>query len=64
MGCETKGYCKDIRGLGKVLPKVEKVVVGILGSRFGHPVLLSHHTQERVWWYFIALCILSFHSMH
>ena len=26
-------YCKDIRGLGRVLPKVEKVIVGILGSR-------------------------------
>ena len=33
MGCKTKGYCKDIRGLGRVLPKVEKVVLGILGSK-------------------------------
>ena len=48
MRCKTKGYCKDTRGLGKVLPKVEKVVIGILGSRNWHSVLESHHTQGRV----------------
>ena len=64
MRCETKGYCKDTRGLGKVLPKVEKVVIGILGSRNWHSVLVSHHTQGRVQWFNIALCILDFCSMH
>ena len=44
MRCETKGNCKDIRGLGTVLPKVAKVVVGILGSRFEYLIVLSHHT--------------------
>ena len=33
MGCETTSYCKDIWGLGRVLLKVEKVIVSILRSR-------------------------------
>ena len=34
-----------IFGNWEVLPKVEKVVVGILGSRNWHSVLVSNHTQ-------------------
>ena len=64
MGCETKGNCKDIRGLGIVLPKVAKVVVGILGLRSEYLVVLSHHTQERTWYYVTMLCILGICSMH
>ena len=56
MGCETTSYCKDIRGLGRVLPKVEKVIVGLLGSRNWHPVQVAHHTQGWVQWY-LGMCL-------
>ena len=67
MECETTSYCKDIQGLGRVLPKVEKVIVGILGSRNRHPVLVAHHTRDEfgdtmlhyVFWAF-AQCIEGF----
>ena len=46
MGCETKGNCKDIWGLGTVLPKVAKIVVGIFRLGSGYPVQLSHHSSS------------------
>ena len=65
MGCETKVNCKDIWGLGIVLPKVAKVVVGILGSGSRYPVQLcilgipSTTLLRYVLWAF-ASCITTF----
>ena len=38
MGCEIKGYCKHTWELGRVVPKVAEVVVGIRDSDLGTQV--------------------------
>ena len=67
MGCETTSYCKDIWGLGRVLPKIEEVIVDILGRRDWHPVLVATIPRDEfgdtilryVFWAF-APCIEGF----
>ena len=57
MGCETTSYCKDIRGLGRVLPKVEKVIVGILGSKLAQGTGITPYPGSSL---MIQYCVMYF----